>query len=99
MGVTHAGTGAFRAAGRQHQDGGRQDSSDWRLQGDYFGSATRAPQPVTLSLEGGALQIVPTTLPRMWRHFSLVQRAGKWRSPALQAFVDACHAVAAEAGS
>lgn len=57
MGVTHAGTGAFRAAGRQHQDGGRQDSSDWRLQGDYFGSATRAPQPVTLSLEGGALQI------------------------------------------
>lgn len=57
MGVTHAGTGAFRSAGRRHQDDGRQDSSDWRLQGDYFGSATRAPQPVTLSLEGGALQI------------------------------------------
>ena len=50
-------------------------------------------------VQGGALQILPTTLPRMWRHFSLVQRAGKWRSPALQAFVDACHAVAAEAGS
>ena len=50
-------------------------------------------------VQGGALQIVPTTLPRMWRHFSLVQRAGKWRSPALQAFVDACHAVAAEAGA
>ena len=57
MGVTHAGTGAFRSAGRRHHDDGRQDSSDWRLQGDYFGSATRAPQPVTLSLEGGALQI------------------------------------------
>lgn len=57
MGVTHAGTGAFRAAGRQHQDGGQQESSDWRLQADYFGSAVRAPQPVALSLEDGVLQI------------------------------------------
>jgi DNA-binding transcriptional LysR family regulator len=39
-----------------------------------------------------ALEILPTTLPRMWRNFSLVQRAGKRRSPALQAFVDACKA-------
>jgi hypothetical protein len=30
----------------------------------------------------------------MWRNFSLVQRAGKRRSPALQAFVDACRAIA-----
>jgi DNA-binding transcriptional LysR family regulator len=42
-----------------------------------------------------ALEILPTTLPRMWRNFSLVQRAGKRRSPALQAFVDACKAGAA----
>ncbi|MFM2346309.1 MAG: hypothetical protein RL654_1062 [Pseudomonadota bacterium] len=62
MGVTHAGTGAFRAAGRQpqepSQDSDRHDSSDWSLQADYFGSAAHAPQPVTLGLEGGALQIM-----------------------------------------
>ena len=46
-------------------------------------------------VQTGALQVLPTTLPRMWRHFSLVQRAGKWRSPAFNAFVQACEAVAA----
>ena len=45
-------------------------------------------------VQTGALKVVATSLPRMWRHFSLVQRAGKWRSPALQAFVQACHTVA-----
>lgn len=43
-------------------------------------------------LDAGELVTLPTTLPRMWRHFSLVQRAGKRRSPALEAFVQACHA-------
>jgi len=38
----------------------------------------------------GELAVLPTTLPRMWRDFSLVQRAGKRRSPALAAFVQAC---------
>ncbi|KZK25878.1 transcriptional regulator [Delftia sp. GW456-R20] len=38
----------------------------------------------------GELAVLPTTLPRMWRDFSLVQRAGKRRSPALTAFVQAC---------
>ena len=47
---------------------------------------------VQSQLQAGALEILPTTLPRMWRNFSLVQRAGKRRSPALQAFVDACMA-------
>ena len=47
---------------------------------------------VQSQLQAQALEILPTTLPRMWRHFSLVQRAGKRRSPALQAFVDACKA-------
>ena len=47
---------------------------------------------VQSQLQTQALEILPTTLPRMWRHFSLVQRAGKRRSPALQAFVDACKA-------
>ncbi|CAB5662306.1 CysJI operon transcriptional activator [Delftia tsuruhatensis] len=42
----------------------------------------------------GELAVLPTTLPRMWRDFSLVQRAGKRRSPALAAFVQACHAQA-----
>ena len=45
-------------------------------------------------LQTQALEILPTTLPRMWRNFSLVQRAGKRRSPALEAFVSACHACA-----
>lgn len=49
---------------------------------------------VQSQLQTQALEILPTTLPRMWRHFSLVQRAGKRRSPALQAFVDACKASA-----
>ena len=47
---------------------------------------------VQSQLQAQALEILPTTLPRMWRNFSLVQRAGKRRSPALQAFVDACGA-------
>lgn len=49
---------------------------------------------VQSQLQTQALEILPTTLPRMWRHFSLVQREGKRRSPALQAFVDACKASA-----
>lgn len=49
---------------------------------------------VQAQLQAQALEILPTTLPRMWRSFSLVQRAGKRRSPALQAFVDACRASA-----
>lgn len=49
---------------------------------------------VQSQLQTQALEILPTTLPRMWRHFSLVQREGKSRSPALQAFVDACKASA-----
>ena len=47
---------------------------------------------VQSQLQAQVLDILPTTLPRMWRNFSLVQRAGKRRSPALQAFVDACSA-------
>ena len=47
---------------------------------------------VQSQLQAQVLDILPTTLPRMWRNFSLVQRAGKRRSPALQAFVDACGA-------
>lgn len=49
---------------------------------------------VQSQLQTQALEILPTTLPRMWRHFSLVQREGKRRSPALEAFVDACKASA-----
>jgi len=44
----------------------------------------------------GELAVLPTTLPRMWRDFSLVQRAGKRRSPALAAFVQACRSQAQE---
>ena len=40
----------------------------------------------------GELAVLPTTLPRVWRDFSLVQRAGKRHSPALSAFVQACRA-------
>ncbi len=47
---------------------------------------------VQSQLQAQVLEVLPTTLPRMWRNFSLVQRAGKRRSPALQAFVDACGA-------
>lgn len=46
----------------------------------------------------GELVVLPTTLPRMWRDFSLVQRAGKRRSPALAAFVQACQSQAQAAG-
>jgi len=41
-------------------------------------------------VDAGALVVLPTALPRMWRHFSLLQRAGKRHSPALAAFVQAC---------
>ena len=41
-------------------------------------------------VQSEALQVLPTTLPRMWRNFSLVQREGKRHSPALAAFVQAC---------
>lgn len=42
-------------------------------------------------VDGGDLLVLPTALPRMWRHFSLLQRTGKRHSPALAAFVQACH--------
>lgn len=45
-------------------------------------------------VDAGELVVLPTVLPHMQRYFSLVQRAGKRRSPALQAFVDACRAIA-----
>lgn len=41
-------------------------------------------------LDSGALVVLPTALPRMWRHFSLLQRSGRYPSPALAAFVQAC---------
>lgn len=54
---------------------------------------------VQAQLASGELVILPTALPRMWRHFSLVQREGKRRSPALQAFVQACHQSVPEDGA
>lgn len=42
-------------------------------------------------VDAGDLLVLPTALPRMERHFSLLQRAGKRHSPALAAFVQACH--------
>lgn len=41
-------------------------------------------------LDSGALVVLPTSLPQMWRHFSLLQRSGRQPSPALAAFVQAC---------
>ncbi|SDM28839.1 DNA-binding transcriptional regulator, LysR family [Oryzisolibacter propanilivorax] len=41
-------------------------------------------------VDGGELVLLPTTLPRLWRDFSLVQRTGRPLSPARQAFVQAC---------
>lgn len=41
-------------------------------------------------VDAGDLVVLPTALPRMERHFSLLQRAGKRHSPALAAFVQAC---------
>jgi DNA-binding transcriptional LysR family regulator len=49
---------------------------------------------VQAQIDAGRLALLPTTLPRMWRYFSLVQRKSKRRSPALEAFVQACHASA-----
>jgi len=45
-------------------------------------------------LNDGSLVVLPTSLPRMERHFCIVQRAGKHVSAALQAFWDACAAQA-----
>jgi DNA-binding transcriptional LysR family regulator len=45
-------------------------------------------------LNDGSLVVLPTSLPRMERHFCIVQRAGKHVSAALQAFLDACVAQA-----
>lgn len=45
---------------------------------------------VQAMVDAGELRIVQTTLPRMWRHFSLLQREGKRPSPALAAFIAAC---------
>ncbi len=47
---------------------------------------------VQAMLDDGSLVVLPTALPRMERHFSIVQRAGKHASPALQAFTQACAA-------
>ncbi len=41
-------------------------------------------------LDSGALVELATTLPRLWRDFSVVQRGGRPGSPARQAFVQAC---------
>ena len=41
-------------------------------------------------VDAGQLVVLPTVLPRMERHFSLLQRTGKRHSPALAAFVQAC---------
>ena len=41
-------------------------------------------------VDAGELQVLPTALPRMQRHFSLLQRVGKRHSPALAGFVQAC---------
>lgn len=41
-------------------------------------------------LNDGSLMVLPTSLPKMERHFSIVQRVGKHASSALQAFLDAC---------
>lgn len=43
-------------------------------------------------LDDGSLVVLPTSLPKMERYFSIVQRTGKHASPALQAFLDACMA-------
>ena len=47
---------------------------------------------VQAMLDDGSLVVLPTALPRMERHFSIVQRAGKHAAPALQAFTQACAA-------
>ena len=43
-------------------------------------------------LDAGSLVVRPTALPRMLRDFSIVQRTGRHRSAALQAFAQACAA-------
>lgn len=50
-------------------------------------------------VHSGALVVLPTVLPPMRRYFSIVQRTGKYVSPALQALLNACaaHRSAAEA--
>lgn len=47
---------------------------------------------VQAMLDDGSLVVLPTSLPKMERHFSILQRTGKHLSPALQAFADACAA-------
>ena len=49
----------------------------------------RVVQPL---LDAGELVLLSTLLPRMWRHFSLLQRAGHRQSPTLAAFVQTCQA-------
>lgn len=41
-------------------------------------------------LDSGGLVVLPTVLPQMWRHFSLLQRTGRYASPALVAFTQVC---------
>ena len=43
-------------------------------------------------LDAGELVLLSTLPPRMWRHFSLLQRAGHRQSPTLAAFVQTCQA-------
>lgn len=47
---------------------------------------------VQAMLDDGSLVVLPTSLPKMERHFSILQRTGKHVSPALQALADACAA-------
>ncbi len=45
---------------------------------------------VQAMVDAGELAVLPTSLPHMWRHFSLLQRQGKRPSPALAAFIKTC---------
>lgn len=47
-------------------------------------------------VDRGELVLLPSTLPRLWRDFSLVQRVGRPLSPARQAFVHVCQELARE---
>lgn len=48
-------------------------------------------------LDAGELVLLPSSLPKMVRQFSMVQRVGRHTSPALQAFLDSCTTYAEQA--
>ena len=86
----------FRALAGEHVALGLSGGADsvallWRCVAQGLGVSCLSRVLVQAQLQTQELEILPTTLPRMWRYFSLVQRAGKRRSPALAAFVQACH--------